>query len=227
MKERTQEYIEGFGADFTLGAKVERHEGVVIQPGVLFVRKGDKPVILKKNVLLRSACVIYSGCVLNESVEIGHGAVIGHDVVIGKRTQVWNYANLLRDIEIGKDVMVGFTCQIDPDVRIGDRTRIQPYSVMGGGARIGKDVFIGAYVCITNVFFPPSKKINPVVVEDNAILLSNITVLPGITIGEGAVISACSLVTKDVAPHEWVMGTPAKRYGTRDEYAKKMQIVGN
>ena len=50
----------------------------------------------------------------------------------------------------------------------------------------------------------------PVVVESNVWIASDAVILPGVTIGEGAVIGAGSVVTKDVAPATVVAGNPAR-----------------
>lgn len=61
--------------------------------------------------------------------------------------------------------------------------------------------------------FPGRKK--SVEVGDRAWLGSNVTVLPGVTIGEGAVCCAGCMVTKDVPPYTVVAGIPAKKVGER------------
>ncbi len=165
-----------------------------------------------------ASAVVHPSAKCGASVTIGHGVVIGPNVKIGDRTQIWHHANVIGDDDIGSDVMIGFACQVDPDVTIGDRTRVQPYTVFGRGACIGRGVFVGPYVCFTNVRFPPSKRGVGVVVEDDAIILSHVVILPGVRIAKGAVVSSGSLVTKDVAPGVWVMGAPARPYSTRDAY---------
>lgn len=216
-------FVEALGPDMSLGAEVEMGENIVIGKNISYIRISDEKIIIEAGCRIQDGAILYSGCHLKQAVSIGHGAIIGPAVVIGERSQIWHYANLMKDIRIGEDVMVGFACQIDPNVRIGDLTRIQPYSVMGGGARIGRNVSIGAYVCLTNVSYPPSKKVKGVTVKDDAILLSRVTVLPDITIGNSAVVSACSLVTKSIADGVWVMGTPGRDYSTRSEYDSKLR----
>ena len=55
-----------------------------------------------------------------------------------------------------------------------------------------------------------------VVIEDYAWISSRTTILPGVTIGKGAVVAAGAVVTKSVAPYEIVGGIPAKKIGERD-----------
>lgn len=48
-------------------------------------------------------------------------------------------------------------------------------------------------------------------------IASRVTILPGVTIGEGAVVAAGAIVTKDVEPYSIVAGVPAKRIGERNK----------
>jgi len=84
-----------------------------------------------------------------------------------------------------------------------------------GGVRIGDDVLIGHNVLIAtlNHDLDPQRRADmvpaPVVVGDKVWIGANATILPGVTIGEGAVVGAGSLVTKDVPARTLVVGTPA------------------
>lgn len=53
------------------------------------------------------------------------------------------------------------------------------------------------------------------IIEDYVWIASRVTILPGVRIGKGAVVAACSVVTKDVAPYTIVAGVPAKKIGER------------
>ena len=54
-----------------------------------------------------------------------------------------------------------------------------------------------------------------VVIEDNVWIGARAMILPGVCIGEGAVVSACAVVTKDVEPYQIVAGIPARSIGNR------------
>ncbi|WP_437981069.1 acyltransferase [Sorangium sp. So ce117] len=113
-----------------------------------------------------------------------------------------------------------------PTLRIGDNTGI------GHGCRIvvGKSVTIGKHCMIAAGVFildssghpsdpearrrglPPSDaEVRPVVIEDNVWLGTRSTIFPGVTVGEGSVVSAGSIVMADVPPYTVVAGNPARR----------------
>lgn len=105
-------------------------------------------------------------------------------------------------------------------ISIGSNSSIGEYShVWGhGGLFIGNNVLIAAHCCISTLNHNYSCPIitlggitsKPVVIEDDVWLGYNVVVLPGVTIGQGSVIGAGSVVTKDIPPYSVVVGNPAK-----------------
>lgn len=101
---------------------------------------------------------------------------------------------------------------IGPKVKIGDGTKVQAFAFIPDGVTIGENCFIGPHVCFTNDKYPPSngKGWQETIVENNVSIGANSTILPGITIKEGTIIGAGSLVTKDTGGGTWY-GSPARR----------------
>lgn len=93
---------------------------------------------------------------------------------------------------------VGLTIMCAMEVTIGD------------GVRIGRNVSIrdwnGPHVIINSTY----KNHAPVHIEDHVWLCTGCTIMPGVTVGEGAVVAANATVTKDVPPYSLVGGSPAK-----------------
>jgi maltose O-acetyltransferase len=107
--------------------------------------------------------------------------------------------------------------------RIGARTWINRDCCLDlrGGLQIGSDVSISPDVTIltaTHGIDDPSFAVidRPVSIEDHVWIGSRATVLPGVTVGRGAVIAAGAVVARDVAPLTIVGGVPARQIGTRD-----------
>ena len=112
---------------------------------------------------------------------------------------------------IGKDCMVGPFTEIQRGVVIGDRTRVQSHSFICELVTIEEDCFISHGVMFTNDRFPPSprEKWEPTLIKRKAMVGTGAVLLP-VTVGEGAVIAAGSMVTRDVPDYTIVAGNPAK-----------------
>ncbi|WP_232374953.1 sugar O-acetyltransferase [Mycolicibacterium mengxianglii] len=123
---------------------------------------------------------------------------------------------------IGTDSVIRgpITCDYGKNVYIGDRTFINYDCILMDCAEIyiGDDVLIGPRSQLITGLHPLDMKARasglesaaPVRIENNAWLASSVIVLPGITIGEGAVVGAGSVVTKDVPPKVLAAGNPCR-----------------
>ena len=105
-----------------------------------------------------------------------------------------------KNIHIGENVFINSNCTMQDQ----------------GGVFIGDDVLIGHNVCLLtlNHDFEIEKRAelhpSPVHIKDKAWIGSNTTILPGVTIGEGAIVAAGAVVTRDVMAKTVVGGVPAK-----------------
>ena len=119
--------------------------------------------------------------------------------------------------KIGDDCFIGPFVEIQKDVKIGKGTRVQSHSFICSRVTIGKNVFIGHGAVFVNDRYPVHK--NPedwqkTVVEDNAVIGNNATVLP-CRIGRNALVGAGAVATKDVLDNKVVAGNPARIIGSR------------
>ena len=91
----------------------------------------------------------------------------------------------------------------------------------GGTVTIGHDVDVGAETHIWTLEHDPNDadhgtRGGTVTIEDHVWVATRVTILPGVTIGRGAVVACGSVVTKDVAANSIVAGVPAKVIGERN-----------
>lgn len=126
---------------------------------------------------------------------------IAHDVPIYSGLQWWN-----GPFTVDEGSSIGFDCHID----------------CRRGVHIGKNVCLATGVKIWTLHHDYNDKHfkcigAPVIIKDYAWICSYSIILPGVTIGEGAVVAAGAVVNRNVAPWTVVGGVPAKPIGEREQ----------
>lgn len=129
---------------------------------------------------------------------------------IGEGTNIWQFCVVLEGAKIGKNCNICSNCFIENDVVIGDNVTVKNGVSLYDGMRIEDDVFIGPNATFCNDRYPKSKnkdfKLEPIIIKKGASIGANATILPGVTIGENALIGAGAIVTKDVDANITVKG---------------------
>ena len=140
------------------------------------------------------------------------------NVDLGTGVSIVNPVNLY-GCKISDNCKIGPFVEIQSEVTIGEKSTVSSHSFICSGVEIGKEVFIGHGVMFINDKFDSVKIDNWVksdtYIGDNVRIGSNSTILP-VKIGDGAVIGAGSVVTKDVPPGATVCGNPAKIIRTNE-----------
>lgn len=127
----------------------------------------------------------------------------------------------------GRQVRVKSNAEVSPYIRIGDRSELGTRCVIQSGVVIGDDVIMGPDVKIfsRNHRFEDigqpvrdqGKKQDPVTIGNDVWIGANVVVLPGVTIGNHAVLAAGAIVTRDVPEWTIVGGNPARVIRDRRE----------
>ena len=132
---------------------------------------------------------------------------------IPESTNVWQYCVVLPGAQIGENVNICSHCFIENDVKIGNNVTIKCGVQIWDGIELEDNVMIGSNVTFTNDMYPKDKnkdwKLLRTKICKGASVGAGSTLLPGITIGENALIGAGSMVTKDVPAGEIWVGNPA------------------
>ncbi|WP_291322053.1 acyltransferase [Desulfonatronospira sp.] len=146
---------------------------------------------------------------------------IAQDVKIGKDVRIFDFVNLY-GCEIGDETKIGTFVEIQKGVKIGRRCKIQSHTFICEGVTIEDEVFVGHGVMFINDSDPRSVNADgsiqgeadwtcvPILVKNKASIGSNATILCGVTIGEGALVGAGAVVTRDIPDNMVVAGNPAR-----------------
>lgn len=146
---------------------------------------------------------------------------IAPDVRLGDDVRIYAFVNLY-GCEIGDGSKIGTFVEIQKGAKIGRRVKVSSHTFICEGVTVEDDVFIGHSVVFINDKYPRATNISgqlqteadwscvPTWVKRGASIGSNATILCGVTIGEGAIVGAGSVVTHDVPPYTIAAGNPAR-----------------
>lgn len=137
---------------------------------------------------------------------------------IGPGVAIWNWTQIREGAVIGAGTTIGQSVYVGVDVVIGQRCRIMGKDALDTGVEIGDDVFIGPYTVFTNDSSPRAwsrRNLKGIrwFVREGASLGSHVVVLPDVCIGHHAMVTAHSVVSREVPPHALMCGSPARRVG--------------
>jgi UDP-2-acetamido-3-amino-2,3-dideoxy-glucuronate N-acetyltransferase len=188
---------------------------------------------------------------LFESAEISWGALlpakitrafagglmaINSDVVLGDGVTIFNPELVnLYGCRIGNATRIGTFVEIQKNASIGARCKISSHTFICEGVTIEDEVFVGHGVTFTNDRFPRATttagklqsqadwQIIETRVCEGASIGSNVTILPGVVIGRGAIVGAGSVVTRDVRDYAIVAGNPAVATGDIRQRSQELE----
>jgi len=188
--------------EYIIHPGVQMDDPFVIGPYVLLGvppqnrQAGELETHIGANAVLRSHTVIYAGNRIGRDFQTGHGSLIREENVIGHQ------------------VSIGSGSVVEHHVMIGDGVRIHSQAFIPEYTTLEENSWIGPNVVITNTKYPRSPRVKEfldgVTIKKQAKIGANCTLLPGIEIGEFALVGAGSVVTEDVPPRAVVVGNPAR-----------------
>jgi UDP-2-acetamido-3-amino-2,3-dideoxy-glucuronate N-acetyltransferase len=146
---------------------------------------------------------------------------IAPDVKLGKDVRIHAFVNLY-GCEIGDETSIGTFVEIQKGVKVGARCKIQSHTFICEGVTIEDGVFVGHNVNFLNDRHPAATgddgrpkheadwTLELTLVKRRAAIGTGAIILPGVTIGEAAVVGAGAIVTTDVPDGVVVVGNPAR-----------------
>lgn len=179
--------------------------------------------IIHSNVEIGDDTVIGSNCEIGVPTPLGDGSPLR----IGAKSNIRSHSVFYESSRFGESLVTGHrvtvreTTSAGDGFQIGSLSDIQGHCSIGSYVKLHSNVHIGQesiiedfvwifpYVVLTNDPHPPSEVRLGVKVCKFAVIATMSVVLPGVTIGEGALVGAGSLVRRDVAPNRVAAGNPA------------------
>jgi carbonic anhydrase/acetyltransferase-like protein (isoleucine patch superfamily) len=132
------------------------------------------------------------------------GTIIYNDVTAGSGLQTGHHALIREQTAIGSQCLVGTQAVIDGHTTLGDNVSMQTGVYVPSYTEIGNATLLNdPYPVRTDVDLVGPK------IKDDASIGANATVLPDVTVGEGAFVAAGAAVTEDIPPETLAVGAPA------------------
>ena len=149
-----------------------------------------------------------------------HPTAIVHETAqLGEDTAVWQFAHVRGGVVTGRHVSIGGGAEIGMGCRLGDRVRVSFGVFLPNHTVVEDDVFLGPRVVACDDRFPktnnPQYRAEPPVFRRGCSVGAGAVILPGVEVGEGALVGAGAVVTKDVPAWVVVAGVPARPRGMR------------
>lgn len=152
------------------------------------------------NLQIGEECIIRAGSIIYKNVEIGDRVKFGHNIMIRE------------GVKIGNDTIVGTNTVIDGSCNIGNNVSIQTGVYICKNSNIEDSVFLGPCCVFTNdkyVMQKETKLMGPTI-KRGASIGANATLMPGIIVGEGAVVGAEAMVKENIPAKTIYVGLPAR-----------------
>jgi acetyltransferase-like isoleucine patch superfamily enzyme len=219
--------------------KITLGRNVIIESGAKIGRDCTigHNVVIRRNVIIGKSCTIHDGAVLGKFPQVAGGSVrkppvdlppliIGDNCVIGANSVLYCGTTIGNDVlvgdlasirelnKVGDRSIIGRLVMVEPNNKIGNNVGIETGSHICGDMIIEDDVFMGGEVATSNSSDMRRKGFTVVYhgphLKRGAMIGSNATLLPGVVVGEGALVATGAVVTKNVPARKVVMGVPAR-----------------
>ena len=157
---------------------------------------GELKTLIGGNAVIRSHTVIYAGNAIGDNFQTGHAVMV-------------------RELnDIGHNVSIGTHSIVEHHVKIADEVRIHSQAFIPEYSILEENCWIGPNVVFTNARYPRSPEVKTTLkgpqIGRKAKIGANSTLLPGVVVGENALVGAGAVVVKDVPAAKVVAGNPAR-----------------
>jgi len=163
-------------------------------------RADGSPLVIRRGSLIRSHSVLYEGSSFGPGLTTGHHVTLREGIAAGEGAQFGSYSEILGDLEIGDHV------RAHSRVLICQGSVIEDFAWIFPGTVFAEDRY------------PPCDEYRAAPhVHRYAVIGVQVTLMPGVVVGEGALVASASLVRHDVEPGMVVAGVPARPLGHTSE----------
>lgn len=156
-------------------------------------------------------------------------ATVDNGAVIGDYTSIWHYSHVEKAARIGENCNLGQNTYVGNNAVIGNACRIGNSVSIFSHVVLEDFVFCAPFMVFTHIDFPRAavnrrSVFEKTVVRSGATLGANSTVVPGVTVGEGAFVAAGAVLTRSCKPWALMMGVPARQVGWVSAFGERIPL---
>lgn len=153
---------------------------------------------------------------IHPTAQIHPLAYVEDNVEVGPHSIVGPFCILRTGVRVGANCKFTAYCELRENVEVGDGTTMGSRCTISANAIIGKNTTIKYAFVLTdtpNLEEGDMKSVRGI--GDNVLVGANVTLMPGFSIGDNAIVGACSQVRADIPNNEVWYGSPAQFYKKR------------
>jgi acetyltransferase-like isoleucine patch superfamily enzyme len=177
----------------------------IVDAGVTLGYKPGRQVVdlmlrIGEHAQIRTGTIIYAGTRIGDNFQTGHNVIIREENSIGNDVSIWSNS------------VIDYGCVIGNNVKIHCNIYIAQFTTLED------DVFLAPGVSIANDPHPLCGRcMRGPTIKRGARIGVNVTLLPFVCVGEGSLVGAGSVVTKDIPPYTVAYGNPARAVRSIDD----------
>lgn len=156
-------------------------------------------------------------------------ATVDAGAQIGVFTSIWHYSHVERTARIGENCNLGQNSYVGNNAVIGNACRIGNSVSIFSHVELEDFVFCAPFMAFTHIGFPRAAVnrrhvFEKTLIKKGATLGANCTVVPGITVGDGAFVGAGAVLTKSCRPWALLIGVPARQVGWVSAFGERIPL---
>jgi acetyltransferase-like isoleucine patch superfamily enzyme len=178
--------------------------------------KIEKDVIVGDDVTIDNFVLLKSGTRLGSNIKIEDYAMLLSGSRVGSGTKVGTYTKVGENAIIGDNCQFTSFCEIRDKCNLGNNVSMGSRGTLSAGSIVEDNVVMKYSFVVTDTpDLSKGKEKKVGILKKGSLFGTNVSIMPGVNIGENAEIGACSQVRHDVPDNEIWYGNPAKFYKRR------------
>jgi len=170
----------------------------------------ENDVVVGDNVVVESFVVLKSGARIGNNVILEEHATVLSGSVIGAGTRIGTYTKVGNKAVIGENCKFTAFCEVRDNCKLGNNVSMGSRGTLSAGTVVENDVVMKYAFVVTDTPVVGQEQIKSVgILKKGSRYGANVTIMPGVTVGENSEIGACSQVRHDVPDNEVWYGNPA------------------